>query len=184
MSFANLYNVKEIVIPDSVITIKEYAFQGAQSIEKLTLGNGLKEIGNYAFLYVQNWKEVIIPDSVISIGDGAFANNTIQKLQLSSSLEKIGMGAFMDLEVEELTIPASVTSIGDMAFAFSSPSPIPLLKRLIYLGKTPSDIKSVGTSIFEGCKNLTTLILPNVQSPKSEEWKNFLGGNFTEVKQN
>ncbi|MBW5378622.1 leucine-rich repeat domain-containing protein, partial [Brachyspira pilosicoli] len=28
-----------------------------------------------------------------------------------------------------------------------------------------------------------TLILPNVENPQLSEWQNFLGGNFTEVKQ-
>ena len=178
MSFANFENTKEITLPDSVITIGERAFQNSKSIEKLNLGNRVQTIGEAAFLDVQFLSEVIIPDSVTSIESQAFANNTIQKLQLSSSLEKIGMGAFINLEVEELTIPASVKTIGDQAFAHSRQ-----LTTVTYLGTTPSDITSPGTGIFEGCDMLTTLILPNVQSPKTEEWQNFLGGNFTTVKQ-
>lgn len=86
MSFDNLYNTKEIVIPDSVVTIEERGFQNSQNIEKLTLGKNLKTIGKYAFVYAQSLKELVIPDSVISIEEGAFANGSLQKLQLSSSL--------------------------------------------------------------------------------------------------
>ena len=43
------------------------------SIERVTLGNGLQEIGTFAFMGVDNLKEIIIPDSVKSIGMQAFA---------------------------------------------------------------------------------------------------------------
>ncbi|MEI0702074.1 leucine-rich repeat domain-containing protein [Brachyspira intermedia] len=71
-SFLGLYNTKEITLPDSVITIKESAFMYS-SIERVTLGNGLQEIGTFAFMGVDNLKEIIIPDSVKSIGMQAFA---------------------------------------------------------------------------------------------------------------
>ena len=71
-SFFGLYNTKEIALPDSVITIKESAFIYS-SIERVTLGNGLQEIGTFAFMGVDNLKEIIIPDSVKSIGMQAFA---------------------------------------------------------------------------------------------------------------
>ena len=85
-SFSFLDNTKEITLPNSIITIKENAFQNSQSIEKLTFGNGLQEIGDFAFLYVHNLKEVIIPDSVKSIGSMAFAFS--QKLSTVTYLGK------------------------------------------------------------------------------------------------
>lgn len=71
-SFFGLYNTKEITLPDSVIAIKESAFMYS-SIERVTLGNGLQEIGTFAFMGLDNLKEIIIPDSVKSIGMQAFA---------------------------------------------------------------------------------------------------------------
>ena len=71
-SFFGLYNTKEITLPNSVITIKESAFMYS-SIERVTLGNGLQEIGTFAFMGLDNLKEIIIPDSVKSIGMQTFA---------------------------------------------------------------------------------------------------------------
>lgn len=57
------------------------------------------------------------------------------------------------------------------------------LTTVTYLGTSPNAIQHNG-DVFDGCTALKTLILPNVANPKFDEWKNFLGGNFTEVKQN
>lgn len=181
-AFTDLYNTKEIVIPNSVINIGSYAFQQANKLEKLTLSKNLETIGKSAFVYAQSLKELVIPDSVISIEEGAFANGSLQKLQLSSSLETIGPRAFTYLQIEELTIPASVKTIGDKVFAFSFTA----LKSVVYLGTTPDDITSKGTGIFEGCNNLTTLKVPNAPETTTEalksKWQNFLGSNFTDVR--
>ena len=72
-AFNALYNTKEITLPDSVIAIKEGAFTYSPSIERVTLGNGLQEIGDFAFMGLDNLKEIIIPDSVKSIGMQTFA---------------------------------------------------------------------------------------------------------------
>ena len=71
-AFNALCNTKEITLPDSVIAIKEGAFTYSPSIERVTLGNGLQEIGALAFMGIDNLKEITIPDSVKSIGTQAF----------------------------------------------------------------------------------------------------------------
>lgn len=176
-SFDSLYNTKEIRLPNSIIIIKENAFQDSQSIEKLTFGNSLQEIGDFAFMYVHNLKEVIIPDSVKSIGMGAFSGPKIETLKLSSSLETIGSAAFINLEIEELVIPASVKTVGEQAFAYSFKA----LKRVVYYGDSPNIINYTG-NVFEGCFSLSTLIIPNAKNEKDEGWKTFLGGSFTDIR--
>ena len=38
-----------VIIPDSVVTIGDYAFQACYSLKWIIFGTGLKEIGEYAF---------------------------------------------------------------------------------------------------------------------------------------
>ncbi|WP_157150826.1 leucine-rich repeat domain-containing protein [Brachyspira sp. SAP_772] len=155
-AFLNLNNnIEELIIPNSVVSIGERAFQAIYSLKSLTLDSKLQIIGDYAFLYLESLRELIIPDSVISIGKGAFAN---------SSLEKV-------------TISASVKEIKNSAFNTSRK-----LNTVIYLGTSPNDI-NYENDAFLYCNNLTTLILPNVPNPDYNTWKNFLGCNFTVVKQ-
>ena len=176
-SFWELNNTKEITLPDSVITIKERAFINSSSIEKLTLGNGLIEIGDFAFSGIDNLKEIIIPDSVKTIGVGAFFQSKIETLQLSSSLESIGENAFGGCNMKTFEIPVSVKSIGSMAFAFCLN-----LTQVTYHGKTPNDI-SYGKEVFRNCGKLTTLLLQMqaAEKPDDPAWYGFLGHKFLHV---
>ena len=87
--------VTDLVIPDSVTSIGDYAFRGCSGLTQITIPDSVTSIGNYAFYNCSGLTSVTIGDSVESIGDGAFYN--------CSGLTSV-------------TIPDSVTSIGYEAF--------------------------------------------------------------------
>ena len=158
-------------------------FEGANGLGysyKLTFifpENIIKLIDNSAFIRnYQALQEIAIPDSVIGIGAAAFQQaeglKTV-KFGENSKLEYIGNYAFSYCPISEITIPASVTYLGTKPFGDS-------LTTVTYLGTSPNVISHSGNVFPSAAK---TLILPNVENPKLEEWKNFLGGNFTTVKQ-
>ena len=140
----------------------------------------IKTIDSYAFFLLYAIKEINIPNSVNTIGAYAFQSClNLEKIIFGDNLETIGDGAFMYCQLlKELTIPASVKSIGNNAF-----NGVSSLTTLTYLGKTPDDITTKGSGIFDNCTSLTTLIVPNATNPNDEKWKTFLGGKFTIVKQ-
>ena len=89
--------VTDLVIPDSVTSIGNYAFSGCRSLASIVIPDSVTSIGDDAFKYCSSLTSVVIPDSVTSIGSYAFYS--------CDSLTSI-------------VIPDSVTSIGNYAFAY------------------------------------------------------------------
>ena len=68
-------SAETIVIPGHITTIGEYAFYGNQSVTKVVIKRGVKEIKNFAFANCPNLETVEIPDTVTSIGENAFSDS-------------------------------------------------------------------------------------------------------------
>ncbi len=98
-------------------------------IKKVTIGNSVTRIGNYAFSGCTSLTSITIPDSVTSIGVGAFLDCT---------------------SLTSVTIPDSVTSIGWNAFNYC--------KSLtgINVEANNANYSSINGVLFD--KNATTLI--------------------------
>ena len=71
-AFEQCFGLREIFLPDSVAEVEARAFFSCVNVETLTIGNGLKTVGNHAFSSL-NLKEAIIPETVTSMGEGVFA---------------------------------------------------------------------------------------------------------------
>ena len=70
-------NLVEFVIPNSVVTIGDYAFCKDKKLLSVTIPNSVTSIGNYAFLDCKSLTSITIPDSITSIGNQAFYNCSI-----------------------------------------------------------------------------------------------------------
>ena len=121
-AFLNNTAITSVVLPDSITSIGEKAFNGCESLTSVLFGKNsqLSSIGSGAFNYCYSLESITIPESVTSIGSDAFyycyglRSVTFGE---NSQLTSIGEGAFNWCEsLESITIPASVTSIGEWAF--------------------------------------------------------------------
>ena len=64
--------VEDLVIPDSVTEIKDYAFYGCTGLTSVTIPDSVTSIGDYAFYGCTGLTSVTIGNSVTSIGEYAF----------------------------------------------------------------------------------------------------------------
>lgn len=94
------------------------------TITKVTVSNGIKNIGNGAFSNTHNLIECNFENGTVQIGDNAFYYcSSISNINVPESVTSIGNRAFYDCsKLTNVNIPESVVSIGDNAFSSLSDS--------------------------------------------------------------
>lgn len=68
----NNEEIRDLVIPDDVTYIGDYAFRGCTSITSVTMGEHVTKIGTSAFYGCKNCTSITIGENVTSIGSWAF----------------------------------------------------------------------------------------------------------------
>ena len=145
---------KNTIIPNSVTSIGESAFEGCSGLTSLTIPNSVISIGEDAFRGCSGLTSLTIPNSVTSIGGFAFSNcSGLTSVTIGNSVTSIGVCAFDGCSgLTSVTIGNSVTSIGGSAFKGCSG-----LTSLTI----PNSVISIGEDAFRGCSGLTSLTIPN-----------------------
>lgn len=157
--YINNHLVTDLVIPEGVVEIKQWAFCEATCLTSLKLPNSLKTVGLDAFFGCSNLSgNLILPKSLIIIDDNSFnsCNGLTGSLNIPNSVEEIRGNAFYGCSgfTGDLIIPNSVTYIGSGAFTDCSG-----FDGILSL---PNTITSIGHKAFEGCCNLKgDLIVPS-----------------------
>lgn len=151
-----------VQIPETVITIQEYAFMGCKNLEILTFGDAVKEIQRNAFSNCESLKSVTLPNSVEVIGERAFYEcTTLTNLTFGESLTTIGESAFLDcFELKELIIPNSIKEIGDVAFQ------VCYNLTDVTIGKS---LKKLGKGAFLECQSLTNVTCLALDVPEIDD---------------
>ena len=152
--YLNEKKVTNLVIPDSVTSIGDYAFSYCSGLTSITISDSVTSIGEDAFFNCDGLTSVTIGNSVTSIGDWAFAGCTgLTSITIGNSVISIGDDAFSDCTgLTSITIPDSVTSIGSYTFYGCTG----LTSVRFYSRKTVSQFKSMfnsGVTILCLCKD-------------------------------
>lgn len=113
--------IKSIVIKNGVKSIGQCAFLNCAGVESISFPATLERIGDKAFSNAgKNCSEPIemdFPGSLSSIGNSAFSGSNIKNLVIPGRVEYIGSGAFGSSKIESLEILSSNTSIYEFAFS-------------------------------------------------------------------
>ncbi len=137
--------VTDLVIPNSVTSIKSYAFSGCYRLTSVTIPNSVTSIGYCAFEGCSSLTSITIPNSVTSIEYAAFSGcSNLTSITIPNSVTSIGYEAFRGcISLTSVTIPNSVTSIGGSAFQGCSK-----LATVIWNAKKCNDFSSSDTPFY------------------------------------
>ena len=152
-------------------------YPAGKTDSKYVMPNSVISIDDDAFDSCINLKSVTIPNSVTSIDSGAFSNCiSLTSIEVSGNNKNYSStdGVLFNKDKSELitypagktdseyAIPNSVTSIGNYAFACSTN---------LTSVSIPNSVTSIGYDTFEDCTSLTSVTIPD--SVTSIGWDTF-----------
>ena len=153
----------EFVIPDTVTSIADYAFDNAPKLTKVTIGENVKSVGTGAFRNCNSLETVIFKDSDTvqkTIGDYAFNNcPALTEVDFGNAVKSIGNYAFMvDKLLESIEFPDSLESIGYCAFScYRGGTYSTYVASNLKSVKFGSGLKTIGNYAFYGNRSLETV---------------------------
>ena len=115
--FENHYEIQEVILPDTVTTIRYNAFKGCTSLARMNIPKSLESVGGWAFAQTAI-TEMVFPDTLKNFEYGAF-NSCIklEKVVLSDKIVYIDKDTFSNCKkIAKVTIPSPDVDINIKAF--------------------------------------------------------------------
>lgn len=139
-------------VPEGVTEIGYKAFYGCSGITGITIPEGVKQIGSYAFGY-SGISEIVLPAGIKTINEHLFDHcENLVAVTVPEGVKSISKDAFWHCaSLTDLRLPESVTTLGDYAFAFCES-----LNGFVI----PSGVTYLPDGLFYYCTSLTSIVVP------------------------
>lgn len=147
--------VTDVTIPDGVKSIGKYAFYEYSSLKSISFPSSIRSIGESAFYFCNNLEKVEFGHELKSIGNYAFAYTSLTNITIPDSVTYIGDYAFSCCSFESIVIPDSLTSVNDYAFSYCND-----LKTVII----PDSVTKIGYSAFDECLLISNVLFKGSKS--------------------
>ena len=153
-----------VLIPDTVISIGEWAFCGCDALSSVEIPNSVTDIGRNPFVFHDVSIKVRTDHPVLATIDGVLFNKITKTLiycprglsgtyTIPDGILEIGCDAFMHCDyITSVKIPMSVKTIDESAFAYC--------QSLVSV-EIPNSVTTLCGWVFYNCPSLTSVILPN-----------------------
>ena len=155
-AFYNNQNITNVILPETVLSISDYAFSNS-SLQTINLPSNLQSIGSQAFQQTR-LTSFEMPDSITYVGFGLFQHCfELTNVVLSQNLTEIPSSMFWFCEnLQSITIPNSVNYIGSQAFYYC----YNLTNITI-----PASVQTIGNNAFMECYGLQYIVVERLTPP-------------------
>ena len=180
-AFKDIVTLKEVILPECVLSIEESAFSGCSELLSVNIGNNIQHLAYSAFYKcdklqafygdkVSSDKRCVIIDNTLS----AFAPSGLSEYTIPDGVTCIGKRIFFENPyLKSVALSHGVAEIEDSAFAVcSNLSEINIENNVRIIGNNAfykcgklekidlEGVEKIGNSAFEGCTMLDKIVLP------------------------
>ena len=157
-------DLSTVVLPNSVIQIERWAFCDCENLKTVSFSNNLTRIKQEAFNGCKKLSEIILPEKLSIIDVSAFAYcESLKSLVIPPNVMSIGGGAFKECSgLRSITVDKdnkvydSRNDCNAVILSSNNTLVVGCASTLI-----PKDIMTIGDMAFCGCKDLTSISIPN-----------------------
>ena len=149
-----------LVFEEGIIAIGERAFQSSSTLTGIDLPSTVTSIGAGAFMGCSSLASIVIPSAVTSIGAGAFAGCTSLS-SFSGALASSDNRSLIDGGTLIAIAPAGLTE-------FTVPSDVTSLGKSVFSNcselikiQLPEGLENIGDGAFKGCSKLKSIMIPD-----------------------
>ena len=167
-------SIAKLEMPSPTDSIPDFAFAYCSNLEEITIGEGLKYLGDRAFGYA-NVKIANLPVSLQEVSEDSFYGcSFVERIEPEEGIRYIGKVAYelVDRNRMEYTVKAGTISLAPQLFAFTSATVFNIPETVEILGKEsfacaqltampemPS-LRVIGQFAFRDCQRLARLTIP------------------------
>ena len=146
--YAKITSFHEFRYFTTLTKIQKQFFSGLSNLKEITIPNNITTIGQEAFYDCTMGGEFIIPSSITTLEYKAFSNSNIQKIVIPETVTTLETYVFYNAKITEVNLPRNWTTLPAGTFC--------RCRKLTNIDI--SNITSVGTSVFEDCNALESLV--------------------------
>ncbi len=183
-AFMECFNLAQLILPPSLKTIEDRAFDSCHSLTSINLSNSITYIGENAFSDCDSLRDITLPPLLTTISDYTFYRcGEIKKIIIPSKVTSIGERAFFQcVSLEDIRFPAGLKTIENCAFmrcsrlkTLSLPDGLTTIAGGAFYDCSqlesidiPSSVTTIGKDAFAQCENLKSIYI-NKNYPLREE---------------